>query len=171
MSSEAVGGRTPRPGELEWDLNADTTSLGALGRAFKGALEKPRYFRSVVRWSAVWNRLCPEAVAMGQLTWPLALAWSWIKHTHLIFRISVAMWVTRVFLGNVLQHPRTKRRIWSLSCRGEENCLTRWRVNMNHNKESQAHAPLAGFFLGMQSSTFQLRNLGVVEFSSSARHQ
>ena len=49
MSSEAVGGRTPRLGEPEWDLNADTTSLGAPGRAFKGALEKPRYFRSMVQ--------------------------------------------------------------------------------------------------------------------------
>ena len=28
---------------------------------------------------------------------------------------------------------------------------------MNHNKESQAHAPLAGLLLGMQSSTFQSR--------------
>ena len=28
---------------------------------------------------------------------------------------------------------------------------------MNHNKESQAHAPLAGLFLGMQSSTFESR--------------
>ena len=73
MSSEAVGGRTPRPGELEWDLNADTTSLGASGRAFKSALEKPRYFRSMVHWSAVWNRYAPAAVAMGQRTWPLAL--------------------------------------------------------------------------------------------------
>ena len=42
MSSEAVGCRTPRPGELEWDRNADTTWLGALGRAFKGAFEKTR---------------------------------------------------------------------------------------------------------------------------------
>ena len=56
------------------DLNADTTSLGALGRAFKGALEEPRYFRSMVQWSAVWNRYAPAAVSMGQLTWPLALA-------------------------------------------------------------------------------------------------
>ena len=39
VSSEAVGGPTPCPGELEWDPNADTTSSGALGRAFKGALE------------------------------------------------------------------------------------------------------------------------------------
>ena len=74
MSSEAVGGRTPRPGELEWDLNADTTSLGALCRALKGALERPRYFRSMVQWSAVWNRYARAAVAMEQPTWPLALA-------------------------------------------------------------------------------------------------
>ena len=33
MGSEAVGGHTPRPGEFDWDLNADTASLGALGRA------------------------------------------------------------------------------------------------------------------------------------------
>ena len=41
MGSEAVGGHTPRPGEFDWDPNADTASLGTLGRAFKGALEKP----------------------------------------------------------------------------------------------------------------------------------
>ena len=50
------------------------TSLGALGTAFKGALEKPKYFRSMVQWSAMCNRYDPAAVAMGQLTWPLALA-------------------------------------------------------------------------------------------------
>ena len=53
--------------ELEWDPNADTTSLGALGRALKGGLEKPRYVRSM-QWSAVWNRYVPAAVAMEQLT-------------------------------------------------------------------------------------------------------
>ena len=74
MSSEAVGGRTFRPGELEWDPDAATTSVGALGRAFKEALEKPRYFCSMVQWSAVWNRPAPAPVAMGQLTWPQALA-------------------------------------------------------------------------------------------------
>ena len=47
MGSEAVGGHTPRPGEFDWDPNADTASLGALGRAFKGGLEKPRYFRNM----------------------------------------------------------------------------------------------------------------------------
>ena len=75
MSSEAVGGRTSRPGELEWDPDAATTSVGALGRAFKEALEKPRYFRGMVQWSALCgNRHAPAAVAMGQLTWPQALA-------------------------------------------------------------------------------------------------
>ena len=36
MGSEAVGSHTPRPGEFDWDPNADTASLGVLGRAFKG---------------------------------------------------------------------------------------------------------------------------------------
>ena len=74
MGSEAVGGHTPRPGEFDWDPNADTASLGALGRAFKGALEKPRYFRNMVQWSAVWHRYATAAVAMGQMTWPMVLS-------------------------------------------------------------------------------------------------
>ena len=74
MGSEAVGGHTPRPGEFDWDPNADTASLGALGRAFKGALEKPRYFRNMVQWSAVWYRYATATVAMGQITWPMVLS-------------------------------------------------------------------------------------------------
>ena len=74
MGSEAVGGHTPRPGEFDWDPNADTASLGALGRAFKGALEKPRHFRNMVQWSAVWHRFATAAAAMGQLTWPVVLS-------------------------------------------------------------------------------------------------
>ena len=74
MGSEAVGGHTPRLGEFDWDPNADTASLGALGRAFKGALEKPRYFRNMVQWSAVWHRYATAAVAMGQMTWPMVLS-------------------------------------------------------------------------------------------------
>ena len=91
--------------------------------------------------------------------------WSWIKHTHLLFRISLAMGVTCVILGMVLLLLRTKRRIWSLSCRVEESCLTRLEVTpqsradaiMNHNKESQALASLVGLLFGMQSSTFESR--------------
>ena len=49
MGSEADGGHTPRPGEFDWDPNADTASLGALERAFKGVLEKPKYFRNMVQ--------------------------------------------------------------------------------------------------------------------------
>ena len=74
MGSEAVGGHTPRPGEFDWDPNADTASLGALERAFKGALEKPRYFRNMVQWSAVWHRYATAAVATGQMTWPMVLS-------------------------------------------------------------------------------------------------
>ena len=75
MGSEAVGGHTPRPGEFDGDPNADTASLGALGRAsFKGALEKPRYFRNMVQWSAVWHRYATAAVAMAQMTWPMVLS-------------------------------------------------------------------------------------------------
>ena len=66
MGSEAVGGHTPRPGEFDWDPNADTASLGALGRAFKGAMEKPRYFRNMVQWSAV----CTAT----PLRWPMVLS-------------------------------------------------------------------------------------------------
>ena len=73
MGSEAVGGHTPRPGEFDFDPNADTASLGALGRAFKGALEKPRYFRNMVQWSGVWHRNATAAVTMGQMTWPMVL--------------------------------------------------------------------------------------------------
>ena len=65
MGSEAVGGHTPRPG---------TASLGALGRAFNCALEKPRYFRNMVQWSAVWHRYATAAVAMEQMTWPMVLS-------------------------------------------------------------------------------------------------
>ena len=53
--------------------------------------------------------------------------WSWIKHTHLLSRISLGMWVTRVILI-VLLYLMTKGSIWSLSCRVEENCLTRLEV-------------------------------------------
>ena len=74
MGSEAVGGHTPRPGEFDWDPNADTASLGALGRAFKGAMEKPRYFRNMVQWSAVWHGYATAAVAMEQMTWPMVLS-------------------------------------------------------------------------------------------------
>ena len=74
MGSEAVGGHTPRPGEFDWDPNADTASLGALGRAFKGALEKRRYFRNMEQWSAVWHRHGTAAVAMEQMTWPMVLS-------------------------------------------------------------------------------------------------
>ena len=74
MGSEAVGAHTPRPGEFDWDPNADTASLGALGRAFKGALEKPRYFRNMVQWSAVWHRYATAVVAMGQMTWLMVLS-------------------------------------------------------------------------------------------------
>ena len=62
MGSEAVGGHTPRPGEFDLDPNADTASLGALGKAFKGALEKPRYFRNMVQWSAVTDDVAHGAV-------------------------------------------------------------------------------------------------------------
>ena len=65
MRSEAVG-VTRR--DLASLTDADTASLGALGRAFKGALEKPRYFRNMVQWSAVWHRYATAAVAMGQMT-------------------------------------------------------------------------------------------------------
>ena len=71
LGSEAVGGHTLRPGEFDWDPTAHTASLGALGRAFKGALEKPRY---MVQWSAVWHRYAVAAVAMGQMTWPMVLS-------------------------------------------------------------------------------------------------
>ena len=74
MGSEAAGSHTPRPGEFDWHPNADTPSMGALGRAFKGALEKPRYFRNMVQWSAVWHRYATAAVAMGQMTWPMVLS-------------------------------------------------------------------------------------------------
>ena len=74
MDELISSGWTPRPGELEWDPNADTTSFNAMGRAFREALGKPGYFPSMVQWTAVWNRYAPAAVAMGQLTWPQALA-------------------------------------------------------------------------------------------------
>ena len=79
---EIVAETHSRSGELERDPNAGTTSLGALGRAFKGALERPRYFRSMVQWSAVWNRYAPAAIATGQLPWPQALA-----HLNQMFKL------------------------------------------------------------------------------------
>ena len=62
MGSEAVGGHTPRPGEFDWEPNSDTASLGALGRAFKGALEKPTWYSGMLCGTATplrrqqWNR-------------------------------------------------------------------------------------------------------------------
>lgn len=78
LPSEAIGGHTTRPGEIEWAQEAQTSasSLAALGRALKGAMEKPRWFRSMSQWSAVWMRFAPVAVAMGQWTWPRVLAHS-----------------------------------------------------------------------------------------------
>ena len=70
------------------------------------------------------------------------------------------MWVTRVILGIVLLHLRTMGRIWSLSCMVEERCLTRLSVTPH----SRADAIMNHFNVSIE-------DLGVVEFSSSARHQ
>ena len=105
---------THRPGELEWDPNADTTSLGALDRAFKGALEKPRYFRSMVQWSAVWNRYTPVAVAMEQLTWPQACL-IWIKCFHWqrrnVFLVIVRQWCS--WYDDLLRKSVANRAEWN----------------------------------------------------------
>ena len=74
LCAEAVGGHTPRPGEIAWDTSADTSSVSNLGRVLKGALEKPRYFKSMTQWSAVWNRYAPTAVSMLQMTWAHVIA-------------------------------------------------------------------------------------------------
>ena len=73
MSSEAVGGRTPRLGELEWDLDADTTSSGALAG-------HPKVLRKSQGISVAWCRgvrcgiVVSLCVAMGQRSWLVALA-------------------------------------------------------------------------------------------------
>ena len=74
MAQEAVGDTTLRRGELDLDADANTYSLGALSKAFKGALEKSRFFKSLAQWSAVWHRYSPIAIAMEQMSWSNSLA-------------------------------------------------------------------------------------------------
>ena len=101
----------------------------------KGALEKPRYFRSMVQRSAVWNRYAPAAVAMGQLTWPQALAhldqmcnWQrrnvivvivrqWCSLYDELLRKSVANraeWMTGVWIANCSVWGTGQGKSWKL---------------------------------------------------------
>ncbi|CAK0903235.1 unnamed protein product [Prorocentrum cordatum] len=73
MGSEAVGGHTLMPSDFDGDPNADIASLGAMGGAFKGALETA--WRSPGTTAAWYSGVQSGAgtVATGQMTWPMVL--------------------------------------------------------------------------------------------------
>ena len=84
LPSDAVGGKSSM-GASEWalDANAPSGTLGALGAALKAATQKPKFFRSVTQWTAVFIRYAPVAVSMSQITWPAVLA-----HMDVVMRMS-----------------------------------------------------------------------------------